>query len=101
MIGEFASGDRTPAEHPPPAPVTTVRITGDLADDPRAMGLAEDISSLVTAFLRHPPDAATTAATADCPAPDDGVEISLPGLPLDADAHRLLVERIRRLVAQR
>ena len=102
VIGEVgpdaAVADAAAAVRMPGAPVVSVHITGDLADDPRAVGLADDIRVLVTAFLAHP---RTEPEPRGTPAPDDSVRVALPGLSLDDAAHRVLAGRIRRLVAER
>lgn len=101
MVGRIADdaavAEAAAAAHRPAAPVVGVHITGDLAEDPRATGLAEGIRLLVTAFLADPPGDPEPPRE---PAADDGVRIALPGLPLHADARQVLADRIRRLVAE-
>jgi hypothetical protein len=102
MVGQIAD-DAAVAEaaataYRPVAPIVRVHITGDLADDPRAMGMAEDIRVVVTTFLADPPSDPEPPRE---PAVEDGVRISLPGLPLHADVRQVLAGRIRRLVAER
>ncbi|HZA41062.1 MAG TPA: hypothetical protein VFA00_10600 [Actinomycetota bacterium] len=102
-VGGVGWGDEAPRSPTADLPVL-VFVGGAAEEDPRAVGLVEDVRLLIHAFLLDPDSVRTSQACADIQdAPDASgdIEIAIHGLTLEPDAEAELHERIQGLVRQR
>ena len=101
VVGSVADqGGAAPFASPDESSIR-VAVSGDAAAHAGAMGLAEDLSSLVRRFIQDSPASAAAPASPPSAGERGEIGIALHGLTLDPDQEAQLRDLIRELVRER